>query len=76
MHGRQASTQAAKRCRAGTDARSDPAQIAGTKACPMSAPPIEHLYIPIPRPALAAPTTGPVAMAAKSRARAARRTSA
>jgi hypothetical protein len=42
---------------------------------PVAPQPIERRYIPIPRPAFGAPTTGPVAIAAKSRARAARRTS-
>lgn len=51
-------------------------QLAGLKACPMRTPRIERRYIPIPRPTLGAPTTGPVAIAAKSRARAARRISA
>lgn len=39
-------------------------------------PRIKRAYIPIPPRALGAPTTGPVAMAAKSRAPAARRVSA
>lgn len=43
---------------------------------PVDHRPVERLYIPIPRPALGARTTGPVAIAARSRARAARRNSA
>lgn len=43
---------------------------------PAERPRIERRYMPIPRPAFGDPTTGPVAIDAKSRARAARRISA
>lgn len=51
------------------------ARIARPSTCPLVSRRIERRYIPIPRPALGAPTTGPVAIAA-SRSRAARRISA
>ena len=76
MRASRSSSEQAMRWRGHPEGQSGPARLVGANTCLLSAPPIERRYNPIPRPARGAPTTGPVAIAAKSRARAARRISA